>query len=148
MVSRTYCLPSSLYSLPPPVKLRVYRVFPHREVALHTALTSAGPATSPSEVSGFQRQQCSSYTCCPEHCRPCQGCALLCCSSDQLGITPQRKEGKNNSSVCCTTASKMCILREMNVYLPIYVNQLAINIPRAQRRLTQITKDMPQIIED
>lgn len=57
-------------------------------------------------------------------------------------------KGKNKSSRGCATARKMCFLREMNVYLPIYVNQLAINVPGAQERLMQITKDMPQIMED
>ena len=61
---------------------------------------------------------------------------------------PAVHKGKNKSWKGCPAERKMCFLREMNVYLPIYVNQLAINIPGAQRRLMQITKDMPQIMED
>lgn len=79
---------------------------------------------------------------------PLQTSPLFHISSNQPWITPQRKERKNKSSRDCPAASKMCILWEMNVYLSIYVNQLAINIPRAQKSLTQITKDMPQIMED
>lgn len=65
-----------------------------------------------------------------------------------FSLQPAVHKGKNKSSRGCPTARKTCFLREMNVYLPIYVNQLAINVPGAQRRLMQITKDMPQIMED